>query len=503
MTIEFPSEIKTQEDGLRALKALVAHARASAQASDSNEARFRDLDQAVADMRASVQAFSTRRTSAPLSGADRAIEARYTKALNPNSVQSLGGQLLGESTLIRGFETPSGLFVAGLLDDVPTTDAQAELQQWVERRSVIRAFQRGMSAHRAPHTPRCDEMIERLGRAMPGAIGKAFADAAGSGAEWIPDDMYSSIERDAVYDRAVAGLFAEVPVSTETTLLPYLGGNFIPYIAGEITGDDPAQYKSSSLSTAQRSVSVKTLAVRCQVSENAAEDALLNAMDSVIRPEGVAALAAGLEDGIINGDTGTHQDTGLGTWNPDDYYSAAPGGSSIDHRRAWVGLRARAFDASSATDRSTFDFSTFSADSAALKGPKNGPRDKVVIANGKVIATQFLAMTQLVTVDKYGAAATIVSGEVARIAGIPVIESQFLTDDLNVSGIYDGVTTTKGGYLTVSRSRFRRYVRRGISIEIAKDVSRGLFNCVWKQRLFFKTVDAAATKNVHFSYNMS
>lgn len=503
--IEFPSEIKTQEEGFKALHALVDHAKTTAALDEKHEGQFRDIDKAVDDLRLAIAATNTR-MAPTLSGRDAEIPARYVRADFPaDMIRGSGGSLIGDgSVLLKGYETKGGLFVAGVLDDEPVTDTQAALQDWVEKRSIIRALQRGVAPHRAPRTPRCDEMIARLGAAMPGVVGKAFADAAGIGAEWIPDDTFATIERDIQYERNVAALFPSVSVIRETTKLPYLSGGFIPYIAGEIAGDDPAQYKLSSMVTADRTVSVKTIAARTQISENAEEDALLSVMATIIRPEGVSALVAAEEDAIINSDTAaSHMDTGLATWNPDSYYSAAPGGSSVDHRRAWLGLRARAFDVSNTDDRSTFSYTTFAGDSASIKGPKNGPRDKVVIASGKVIAKQFMPLTELATVDKYGAAATIVTGEVGRIAGIPVIESQFMTDDLNASGIFDGSTMTTGGYVTCTRSRHRRYVRKGISIEVAKDITRGYFEMVWKRRMLFKTVDGSTVKNVHFAYNMS
>lgn len=485
-TIEIPSEIKTQDDALRAIKALCEHARAG-------NGKWRDQDQALSDLRAATQALSARSAPGLEGGGDRELKARYMEG---NRLRLIG------SSDQDGRGNDIGGFVPGLLDDAPVNELQRDLQRWVQRRNLVRQFQRLAGAGR-PHTPHCDAMIARLGRALPPEMARAFADASGAGAEWIPDQVLPMIEREVQHQYQVAGLFDEVVSDRETVKLPFLSAGFIPYLIGEVGGDDPAQVPGSTMSTTDRTINIKTFGARAQVGDNAAEDAILPVIDSIIAPELVRALVIGEEDAIINGDTtSTHADTALATWNPDSIYPSAPGGGSNDHRRAFIGLRHRAGDVSNTTDRSTFSSTTLRTDLGTVKGPKQGPGSKVIIASGKAILA-LMGFSEMITLEKYGPNASFLSGEAGKVFGVRVIESQVLTEDLNASGVYDGVTTTKTGLLIVNTSRFKRFSRRGVRLRQQADITRGIVHLVADRRGSFATIDGSSTKNVHYAYNMS
>ena len=492
--IDVPDKIESQDDAFRTIRAIADHAKATgAGLSDANE-KFRNLDDALADIRAAMRKLNEREMPAPAGASDKELLARYVEGKGDDS----------KVRLMDDYSDEPKWFTPGFLDDNPVTDLQRDIQLWSERRTLVRYFQR--MGGRRQHTPRCDSNILGLARGLPKQIGdaikRAFADTSGAGAEWIHDQMLPMIERELQYQYSVAGLFDEVPVNAETVLLPYLSAGFTPYLLGEVSGDDPAQVPSSTATTAQRSFSVKTFGARAQISENASEDAILSVVDAIIRPELIRALGIGEEDAIINGDTGTHQDTGLGSWNPDNIFPSAPGGGSNDHRRAFVGLRARAADVSNTTDRSTFSSATLRADLATVKGPKQGPGSNVIIASG-VSLIALMGLAEVVTIDKFGPQASIKTGEVARVYGRSVVESQMLTEDLNASGIYDGVTTTKTGLLQVSTGRFKRFSRRGIRLRAQPDITRGITHMVVDRRSTFGTIDSASTKNVHLAYNMA
>lgn len=485
LEIEVGGEIKTQADGLRALAALREHAAASG-------GKFRDIDAAVTDLRAALAAVKEQASESVVGTSEREMCARYVSDTADRKLHLLADE-----------DDP--ISEPGFLDDEPCTPIQRSIQEWVERRNIMRQFQR-ISGGR-PHTPRADKRIAELSRALPNPLRehftRAFADASTVGGEWIPDEMLPIIEREIRYEYVVAGLFDEVPVSRETALLPYLTAGFIPYLMGEVSTDDPAQVKSSTMATTQRSYAIKTFGARAQISENAAEDSILPVVDPIIRPELIRALSIGHEDALINADTAaTHEDTGLATWNPDSIYPAAPGGGSNDHRRAFIGLRARAFDVSNTTDRGTMTAATSLTDIAKVKGPKQGPGNKVWIASGQAIV-KIMGFSEMLTLEKYGPQASISSGEAGRLFGIPVVESQMLTDDLNASGVFDDTTKTKGGMLLVNRGRFKTFMRRGIRLRMQGDITRGIVHLVADCRHTFGTLDGSGTKNVHFAYNVA
>lgn len=523
---DFVTKIETPDDALRAVKAVTLFCQENA----ANIEKVAGLERAVADLTAAQRVLTENDVSVRIGRGDgiggslKEMVAEYriredeigngqvlrTYTAGEREVkEEIGGiRLFG-----RSYEKDDGSgieteYTPGLLDDTePVTEAQRELQRLWSIRSFIQAHQRAVRPGTAPRTPVVDRKIKRLARSMGAEVTKAFADAAGVGAEWIPDDYIPFVETYIKHRRQVAALFREVPVTRDTSLLPYLSGGFIPYVMGEIGGDDPAQARLSSMSTAQRTIQAKTLAVRTQISDNAADDAYLPFMD-ILMQEGGFALMSAEEDAIINGDpSATHQDTGLATWNPDSFYPAAPGGLSIDHRRMNKGLRFRglaAAEANNSTDRSTFSLSTYAADVGTIVGPKQGPLDMVSLVNNYILATKILVLDQVVTREKYGDGASILTGEVARLLGRPVIPSQFLTKDLTGAGIFDGATMTKASMINVLTGRYIRVSRRGVTVAFQRDETRGLTNVIWKLRgLPLFHVAGATEKNVHVAYNMA
>ena len=83
------------------------------------------------------------------------------------------------------------------------------------------------------------------------------------------------------------------------------------------------------------------------------------------------------EDCMINGDTaGTHQDT-IASWNIRERWGSSGLGTSADHRRTFLGLRA-ALDKGTG-DNSAFSFANFLAVSASMGELAMG--NKLVIAS--------------------------------------------------------------------------------------------------------------------------
>ena len=125
------------------------------------------------------------------------------------------------------------------------------------------------------------------------------------------------------------------------------------------------------------------------------------------------------------------------------------------------------------------------------------------VVNNYILATKILVLDQVATREKYGDGASVLTGEVARLLGRPIIPSQFLTSDMNASGIYDGTTTTKAGIIQMLRGRHAMFIRRGVTMEVQRDATRGITHMIWKRRLMFKKIGAASEKSAHFAFNMS
>tara|TARA_Y100001973_G_C5056276_1_gene260355 strand:- start:122 stop:736 length:615 start_codon:yes stop_codon:yes gene_type:complete len=203
---------------------------------------------------------------------------------------------------------------------------------------------------------------------------------------------------------------------------------------------------------------------------------------------------------MINGDTAaTHQDT-IASWNIRERWGASGLGTASDHRKTFLGLRAAALDKGTG-DNSGFTFANFLAVSASMGELAMG--NKIVIASPEAVLANFLSLTEVATLDKFGPQATVLSGQIASLAGMPIIMSRFMGADMNTNGLFDNVTKTKTGYLIVNRDSYYNYVRRRITIETDKDIKSGVIQICATMRGTFDSPDATATKNVAYHYNIA
>lgn len=387
----------------------------------------------------------------------------------------------------------------GLLDDpAPESQWQARLQELVADRALVRNSMRDAN----PYTPGSDAAIRRHISTGPDYIQRVFEDSAGVGAEWIPDITLASLEREAMLPRVIQSLFQQTTVPPGGTIKnPFLSRGARPYLTGIPGSDDPAQLTASTPVTAEREWTAKNLSVRIVMDPNAAEDSIIAALPE-LRRELLEALTDGVEDGIINGDTAaTHQDA-IASWDIRDRWGTSGLGSSIDHRRAWVGLRARAFDVSNTADQTSVQTA---AGFAALRGMLTSPHGfggVVAITSPEYMLTKLLLLDEVETVDKFGAMATIKTGQLGSLYGVPIFMSEFMGADMNASGLYDNTTKTKSGLVMVNTDRFRYGVRKGAMVEVAKDITRQVVNLVATQRSIFYQIDSSTKKNVAYGYNL-
>lgn len=439
-----------------------------------------NLDAKVADLKAATQALAERQTVSHASGSENELKA-YVKGDN--------------RVRLRGEATEDDTWVPGLLDDEPVCRWQEDLQKAVEVASIVRMCRKDGKA------PKADAAVRRILKRAPAPIQRAFADVESAGAEWHPDLMLPQLERELVAERKVANLFQRVQAGAKDITLPFLTTGFRPYKKGAISGNDPAQFTSSDLETAQRIFQMTGFAVRVQIDEDAAEDAIIDSIP-LIRQELVSAVVDGEEDAIINGDTAaTHQDS-IASWNARSRWGNADAGTA-DHRTAFLGLRARAYDVSNTTDQNgAQSYAGFLSARAKLASPHGVAGDLVAIVSPEYYIVKLMGLTEVVTLEKFGSQATVLSGQLAQLGGVPIIISEFMTADLATTGLYTGSGATTG-MLLFNRARFKIWERRGLNVELDKDITRGIVNMVATKRGLFSTFDSSTKKNVHYSYNLS
>jgi HK97 family phage major capsid protein len=323
------------------------------------------------------------------------------------------------------------------------------------------------------------------------ALRKAMDTATSEeGLEWIPTGFSSELIQKVKLALKVAALHSRIAMPMNPFKLPIDGADAAAYLAAESTSDTAAKITASTPGTKNVTFDAVKLACRVLVSTELEEDSVV-AILPLLRDKIVQALAEAQENATINGDTAaTHQDG--------DVTDAA------DVRKAWDGYRKLAI-VSAKVSLSTFNIAGLRTLRASMSKYGVNPNNLAWIAGVKVFH-KLLSLAEALTVDKYGANATILSGELAKLDGIPVIVSEFVREDLNASGVYDGVTTNRTVLPLVYRPAFLYGDRRAITLRVSQELYMESDQdvAIATQRLDFQPVqDASAEPIVALGYNIT
>ena len=133
---------------------------------------------------------------------------------------------------------------------------------------------------------------------------------------------------------------------------------------------------------------------------------------------------------------------------------------------------------------STLDDAEWRAGVARMGKYAANPEAVVAFTNVKTYLISLMSLDDVRTVDKYGAGATILSGELAKMDGIPIIvpELMLLAED-------DGKQSTTGGnndegqIALVNRNMWKVGYRRNLMIEVDRDIRKRVFYMVASYRI--------------------
>ena len=387
---------------------------------------------------------------------------------------------------------------SGLLDsEFACSDWHSELKSIASDRHLARLLMAD------PYTPKLDARLYRhlkqAPRALQPAITKAFNDQAGTGAEFIPDQFISDLYQTFQIPKRLRGLLTRVQADRNTLLIPRLNRGGRPYIKGEITVDSPlAQYTTSTPATGQKTINIKGLASSYVLDDAAVEDSAL-AVLPIFSQQIAQDLEDAFEDCMINGDTAaTHQDD-IANWNIRDRWGAAGLGGSADHRRTFDGMRAAAFDQSNTAAKAGASLAVSDILSGMASLGELGASNLVMVVSPEFMI-DIMGLDEVVTIDKFGPAASILSGQIGSIFNVPIVMSRFMSNDLATTGLYTGSGATTG-FLLFNASSYYLYERRGIVVEQDKDISAGAIRLVATYRAVMGSPDQTATKNTFFGFN--
>jgi HK97 family phage major capsid protein len=338
---------------------------------------------------------------------------------------------------------------------------------------------------RPPSRTKYFEQLQRRG-----LLSKALATtAAGHGEEWVPQGFSAQLVEAVQAQLRLAGLHDRITMPTKSYQLPVEGQDPAPYLTTENT-----EIPASDITTANVVLEAVTVAARQLFSAEISEDSLVPILPR-LQVQIARALARGIENAILNGDPSpVHMDS--------DVTSAA------DVRKAWMGYRKKALTDSDANqDLSTLTAEGLLAIKRAMGLYAMDPAECVWVV-GNAVFNQLLLLRDAAgnplvsTVDKYGPQATVASGELGRLFGIPIVVSALVREDLNATGVYDGVTTDRTVLFLVNRRAWVLGDRRRITLETDKNIANQQLTLVATWRGAFAHCFGSAL-SVGMGYNLA
>jgi hypothetical protein len=391
--------------------------------------------------------------------------------------------------------------VPGLLDSAPADEWHKDFRQAAADRSLARLFLVSPKRGQQPSTPILDAKLLSLAASAPrsirGAVEKAISDTAGSGAEWIPDMPMDVLYEDFYLPSQVESLFGVVNVAG-SIIVPKISDVTRPYIGGIQSTNIPVAITPSNPATSNSTIDPKSLAVRMLLDAQAVEDSIIPLIPEMQRRL-ARAIADGVEDAIINGDTAAPHQDAIASWNIRSRWGTDGLGGSADHRRLWIGLRALAYDRTATVDQSAGQtVAKIMEELVGLLGER-GNVGATIITSPEVFFKKILTDTNLLTVDKAGLMATVLTGQVSMVGGMRIVLSRYVSADLAATGLYTG-TGAYSGVLAVSPDDFKVYNRRGTLVEMEKEIESQVHNLVATRRLTFQTLSASSVKPAAFGF---
>ena len=388
-------------------------------------------------------------------------------------------------------------------------DTDKNHSEWHSELKKIAATQK-MAKMLNPHTPKTDAKlashIQKAPSFLKDVIQKSLYDGAATGAEWIPDEFRDAMYQEFKTPRTLADNFETVPVQGNVVLIPRMNFGGRPFLRGKVSGDAITDnvFTASTPQSAQASISMSGIAARYRVDTDLLEDSILSLLPILTKQIG-SDLTSSYEDAIINGDDrpfAGSQDPARNVWNIRSRWGGASFDDTTDHRRLFDGLRREStLRNTKVTLGGNATTSAKLLELMATCGELGASNGLMFVTSPELFITDLMGLTEVKTLDQFGSLATVLTGQLGSIFGVPIVLSRFVDINYNAGGGYDNITTTKSALLCVSRDSYKNYEKSGIVIETAKEIASGSMEIVATMRRTFASSDQSTTKNVAYGYN--
>jgi hypothetical protein len=301
-------------------------------------------------------------------------------------------------------------------------------------------------------------------------------DGSGTGAELVDTLLFPTLFNDIVSKTLVAELFRPwMDMPQGSMFLPSLGDVTFYKPAGEgqaVTATDPA--------TARRTITAYTLKAQVDISDEENEDAII-AMIPEIRAKLAQNAREVIDEAILCADTTT------GKQNI-NYYAATDGSDLATSSRFLLGFNGLMHYCLNEVSGQSTGITTLATSSFAaligLLGKYADEPSRCAFVIDRWVKNKAIQLSDFSTTDKMGPNATLLTGQIGQIYGIPVVLGGGLAKS-NATGQVDQTSgnNTKGRIVLVNRDMWRFGVRRAIRVAAQRDEAKTLTSIVASMRI--------------------
>ncbi|MCD4685435.1 MAG: phage major capsid protein [Anaerolineae bacterium] len=324
-------------------------------------------------------------------------------------------------------------------------------------------------------------------------------DNTGYGSEWVPDVWSTELWRKARAENVILPLFRVIEMPSNPFELPISGTDPTVYYVPETQDEADLSLGSgnpipdSQVGSGKVTLTAKKLALRVGFSAELAEDSAIPLIP-LYREQALRVMAEAIDQVLLNGDTETGA---TGNINSDNGAPAA-----TTNYLAFNGLRKlplvtntdNASDAGGAPTVALLRAARFLMQARyALK-----PNQCAWLVDSSTYA-KLLSLSDVATVDKYGPYATVLTGEIAKIDGAPVLVSAEMPLT-QADGKADTTGNTKGQAVCVYRPGWVVGYRRRVAATMDYLPYYDAYQMVAPVRLAFAAFDDDVASTL---YNIS
>jgi HK97 family phage major capsid protein len=306
-----------------------------------------------------------------------------------------------------------------------------------------------------------------------------------------------SLLRDIYLETKVMSALPAIDMSTGKMKLSQISNDAVFY---KPSGEGVA-VTATDLTTAERDLIAYTLKAQIDVSDELDEDSLI-ALIPQLRKILIQNAAQAIDEAILNADAST------GTQNI-NYYAASGGSNISTASRFLLGFDGLIHLAKNEASGMTVDVGTLEATDfislLALMGKYGINPKSVLFIMDLWTYLKAIQIDDVMTFDKMGDKATISTGELAQIWGIPIIVSEQMAK-ANATGQVDQTSgnNTKGRIVAVNRDSWRVGIMRPTQVRTERSESKTMTSIVVAFRLALQCWgDRASAKHVALGYDVT